>query len=142
MGGKSSSKTSSTTTNNVDNRVFNLEDSQGAMLTDIDSGGGDVTFTDHGAIAGAMDLGGSALDLGESVVETLADFGSNALEINSNVVKQQATSNSENLATLKNFATDLQTEGQLALSDTMKTVTIAVVVVSGVVMVTMMRGKK
>jgi len=135
MGGKSKSSTSSNTTNNVDNRVFNLEGTGGNVLTDIDSGGGDVTFTDHGAVSGA-------LDLGESVVETLADFGADALEINSNVVKQQAASNTQNLQVLQNFATDLQTEGQLALSSTMKTVTIAVVVVSGLVMIAVSGGKK
>ena len=121
MGGKSSSKTSQSTTNNVDNRVFNIEGSSGNNFSDIDAGG-DVIYTDFDSVS-------KALDLGESVVDTLADFGSD-------VIENQTQANSSNLETLKQFATDLQTQGQLELSKTMKTVVLAVVGMTGFVMFT------
>tara|TARA_R110001599_G_scaffold287356_2_gene489912 strand:+ start:6535 stop:6942 length:408 start_codon:yes stop_codon:yes gene_type:complete len=134
--GSSSSGTSTSTSTEIDNRVFNLEGASGLNLTDIDSGGGDVTMTDFGAVAGA-------LDLGESVVETLAEFGGDALEQNSNILKQQTFSNTQNLQALKDFATEVQTGGQLEISKAMKVVAVSVVVVTGlVVIVVSSRGKK
>ena len=133
--GSSSSGTSTSTSTEIDNRVFNLEGASGLNLTDIDSGGGDVTMTDFGSVKGA-------LDLGESVVDTLADFGSEALEQNSNLVKQQTFSNTQNLQALKDFATEVQTGGQLELSKAMKVVAVSVVVVMGLVVVVVSKGKK
>ncbi|MFV1873482.1 MAG: hypothetical protein ACMZ64_09200 [Oleiphilus sp.] len=138
--GSSSSGTSTSTSTEIDNRVFNLEGAQGNNLVDQDiktGKYGDVSIvsTDFGAVEGA-------LDLGESVVDTLADFGSDALEQNSNILKQQSFSNTQNLQALKDFATEVKTGGQLELSEAMKVVAVSVVLVAGLVVVVVSKGKK
>ena len=138
--GSSSSGTSTSTSTEIDNRVFNMEGSQGNNLQDINVSAGkrsniNVELTDFGSVKGA-------LDLGESVVDTLADFGSEALEQNSNLVKQQNFSNTQNLQALKEFAAEVKTGGQLELSKAMKVVAVSVVLVAGLVVVVVSKGKK
>lgn len=87
----------------------------------------DVTTTDFGAVEGA-------LSLGESAIESVKEFGNN-------VLVRQSVSNQDNLKTITDFATQVETDGNDQLTKVIQNIVLAVVALGGVVLI-VSRAKK
>ncbi|ORT52518.1 chemotaxis protein (plasmid) [Vibrio sp. qd031] len=111
MGGKSSSSSNTTATNTTGQNAIE-GDNNGVALSGINDSTVNVTATDHGAVKGALELGGELIsevgnihdkniDFASDVTKQTTDFAAGAIANNTefagSVLEEFSSSNSENL---------------------------------------------
>ncbi len=133
MGGKSKSSQSSTTTNNVDNRVFDFGEgiNGDANLIDVkNSENVTVTSTDHGAIDAAAGIANRALDVNlESLTESYefaGDAFNRAIQTVNNSAEREANNSRNSLNSITDLTKSLSTGGQTDIAKNMQNVMFAI----------------
>ncbi|QIA63336.1 chemotaxis protein [Vibrio astriarenae] len=97
MGGKSSSSSSNQTTN-VSGQTAISGDNLGTNLSGVNNSEINITATDHGAVKGALDLGGEIIEAGENMFLGGVEMVQNSHEINSALVRDAHNTNTDFLS--------------------------------------------
>ncbi|PJC85704.1 chemotaxis protein [Vibrio sp. HA2012] len=157
MGGGGSSKSSNkTTTTSVSGQNGIQGDNLGASIAGIQNSTVSVQMTDHGAIEKAGQLAELSLttarDNTNAALENMSGFAgetlkqqaltnSENLQYMAGLAGNQASQNARNLETLKELASMGMDGGQVETSTKMSTLTLAVVLVVGIIAAMAVKGK-
>ena len=134
MGGKSKSSQSSSTVNNVDNRVYDFGEGGSPINMIEGSENVSISATDHGAIDAAFKVTDRAYDFGiESLKET-------NLLVN-NTVQSSMNTSRQQVAAISDLAKSFQSNGQSDLANNMQNMVYALTAGAVVIVVAAMVKK-